>query len=122
MYSPAEKRGQEERSADRAQRRPHSLSAEIDWIEAADYYVCLHTGGGSHLLRRTLADMEKDLEPNACCRIHRSTIVNLARVRELRTDANGEPQVVLSDATVLRLSRSYRHALQSLLGERKPER
>jgi two-component system LytT family response regulator len=91
---------------------------EIDWIEAADYYVCLHTGERTHLLRRTLADMEKDLDPHAFCRIHRSTIVNLARVRELRTDSNGEYEVVLHDATALRLSRSYRQALQTLLGEK----
>lgn len=91
---------------------------EIDWIEAADYYVCLHTAGRTHLLRRTLADMEKDLDPRAFCRIHRSTIVNLARVRELRTDANGEYEVVLHDATALRLSRSYRQALQTLLTEK----
>jgi two-component system LytT family response regulator len=91
---------------------------EIDWVEAADYYVCLHTAGRSHLLRRTLADMEKDLDPKRFCRIHRSTIVNIERVRELRTDSNGEYEVVLEDATALRLSRGYRHALQSLLGER----
>ncbi|HWF07655.1 MAG TPA: LytTR family DNA-binding domain-containing protein [Bryobacteraceae bacterium] len=91
---------------------------EIDWVEAADYYVCLHTAGRSHLLRRTLADMEKDLDPKSFCRIHRSTIVNIERVRELRTDSNGEYEVVLQDATALRLSRGYRHALQTLLGER----
>jgi two-component system LytT family response regulator len=91
---------------------------EIDWIEAADYYVCLHTGARTHLLRRTLAEMEKDLDPYAFCRIHRSTIVNLAHVRELRTDSNGEYEVVLKDATALRLSRGYRQALQTLLGEK----
>jgi two-component system, LytTR family, response regulator len=88
---------------------------EIDWIEAADYYVCLHIAGKSHLLRRTVAEMEKDLDPGAFCRIHRSTIVNLSRIRELRIDVNGEYEAVLRDSTVLRVSRSYRHALQSLM-------
>jgi two-component system LytT family response regulator len=92
---------------------------EIDWIEAADYYVCLHTAGRTHLLRRTLTEMEKDLDPGAFCRIHRSTIVNLARVRELRLDAGGEYEVVLHDSTALRMSRGYRNALQSLLGARE---
>ncbi len=54
--------------------------AEIDWIEAADYYVALHVGGKAHLLRRSMAELEEELEPSVFCRIHRSTMVNLDRV------------------------------------------
>ena len=55
--------------------------SEIDWIEAADYYACLHVGARTHLLRRSIAELEQDLNPAMFCRIHRSTIVNLNRVR-----------------------------------------
>jgi two-component system LytT family response regulator len=87
-------------------------AAEIDWIEAADYYACLHVGDRSHLLRRSMADLERELDREVFCRIHRSAIVNITRVRELRLDANGEYEVVLQDGAQLRLSRSYREQLQ----------
>jgi two-component system LytT family response regulator len=86
---------------------------EIDWIEAADYYSCLHAGAKTHLLRRSMAELERDLEPNHFCRIHRSTIVNLSRVRDLCLDAGGEYEVVLRNATRLKVSRGYREKLQS---------
>jgi two-component system LytT family response regulator len=89
--------------------------AEIDWIEAADYYACLHVGERSHLLRRTIADLERELDREIFCRIHRSAIVNITRVRELRLDANGEYEVVLENGAQLRLSRSYREQLQKKL-------
>jgi two-component system LytT family response regulator len=87
-------------------------TGEIDWIEAADYYACLHVGGKSHLLRRSLAELEGDLDPSMFCRIHRSAIVNLERVHEMRLDPNGEYEVILRDGTRLRMSRSYREQLQ----------
>jgi two-component system, LytTR family, response regulator len=92
---------------------------EIDWIEAADYYACLHVGSKSHLLRRSLADLEQDLHPSQFCRVHRSTIVNLERVRGLEVNADGEPEVVLEDGEHLRLSRRYRKTLQEKLGIRE---
>ncbi len=90
-------------------------AAEIDWIEAADYYACLHVGERSHLLRRSMADLERELDREIFCRIHRSAIVNINRVRELRLDANGEYEVVLQNGASLRLSRSYREQLQRRL-------
>jgi two-component system, LytTR family, response regulator len=90
-------------------------AGEIDWIEAADYYSCLHIGGRTHLLRRSMTDLERDLEPNHFCRIHRSTIVNLSRVRDLCLDASGEHEVVLRDDTRLKVSRGYRDKLQAAL-------
>jgi len=90
-------------------------TGEIDWIEAADYYVCLHAGGKSHLLRRSLTELEDELDAAIFCRIHRSAIVNLGRVREVRLDANGEHEILLRDGTCLRLSRSYREQLQDRL-------
>ena len=92
------------------------LSAEeIDWIEAADYYSCLHVGARTQLLRRSMAELERDLEHNHFCRIHRSTIVNLSRVRDLRLDTDGDYEVVLRDETRLKVSRGYREKLQAAL-------
>jgi two-component system LytT family response regulator len=89
---------------------------EVDWIEADDYYVQLHQGGRSHLLRESLRELELRLPPRRFARIHRSTIVNVSRVKELRPLMHGEAEVVLHDGTTLRLSRSRREHLLSLLG------
>ena len=88
---------------------------EIDWIEAADYYSCLHVGARTHLLRRSMAELERDLETERFCRIHRSTIVNLTRVRDLCLDIGGEYEVVLRDETRLKVSRGYREKLQAAI-------
>jgi len=92
-------------------------TTEIDWIEAADYYASLHVAKKTHLLRRSMNDLESDLDPAQFCRIHRSTIVNLDRVRELRFDSDAEYELVLADGTKLRLSRRYRKDLQARLGQ-----
>jgi two-component system LytT family response regulator len=92
--------------------------SEIDWIEAADYYACLHVGAQSHLLRRSMNELDGELDPALFCRIHRSTIVNLDRVRGLKSGEDGEHEVLLENGTRLRLSRSYRKQLQSRLGVR----
>ncbi len=90
--------------------------SEIDWIEAADYYACLHLGTRTHLLRRSMAELEQELDQAVFCRIHRSTIVNLDRVRGLKLSVDGEYEVLLDNGTRLRLSRRYRKQLQSRLG------
>jgi two-component system LytT family response regulator len=88
---------------------------EIDWVEAADYYVCLHVGPKSHLLRRSMAELERDLDPHIFCRVHRSTIVNLRRVRALQVDGAGEYEAILESGQKLRVSRRFRKDLQSRL-------
>ena len=93
--------------------------SEIDWIEAADYYAALHVGSKSHLLRRSMSDLEQELDPNEFCRIHRSTIVNLNRVRSLESGEDDESILVLEDGTRLRMSRRYRKPLQERLGVRE---
>jgi len=92
--------------------------AEIDWVEAADYYACLHVGSKAHLLRRSMADLENELDPSTFCRIHRSAIVNLSRVRSLRIGPDGEYEVLLESGDAVRLSRRYRSQLQHRLGLR----
>jgi two-component system LytT family response regulator len=90
-------------------------ASEIDWIEAADYYVSLHVGSRTHLLRRSMAELEQELDENAFCRIHRSAIVKLDRVRRLELNESGEYDVLLINGIRLRLSRRYRKELQSRL-------
>jgi two-component system LytT family response regulator len=90
--------------------------SEIDWIEAADYYACLHVGSKSHLLRRSLAELEQDLDQSEFCRVHRSGIVNLKRVRGLETNEDGEYDVLLDNGARVRLSRRYRKQLQDRMG------
>lgn len=90
---------------------------EIDWIEAEGYYARLHVGGKSHLLRETLTNLESQLDQNLFLRIHRSTIVNLERIRELQTQSHGELTVVLNDGKQLKLSRGYRDRLTTMLGQ-----
>ncbi|HWS54767.1 MAG TPA: LytTR family DNA-binding domain-containing protein [Pyrinomonadaceae bacterium] len=88
---------------------------EIDWIGAEDYYVKLHVGRRGHLLRETMNELESKLDPQKFLRIHRSTIVNVERIRELHQLFNGDYAVVLHDGTELKLSRTRREHLQSLL-------
>lgn len=90
--------------------------SDIDWIEAADYYACLHVGSKSHLLRRSMAELEEDLDPNLFCRVHRSSIVNLERVRGLKLGEDGEYEVLLDNGARVRLSRRYRKQLELRMG------
>jgi two-component system LytT family response regulator len=72
--------------------------------------------GKTHLLRRSITDLEQELDPNRFCRIHRSTIVNLERIQGLKVNKEGEYDVILRDGTRLRLSRGYRRSLQLRMG------
>lgn len=92
--------------------------SEIDWIEAADYYACLHIGTKTHLVRRSMADLEAELDPQVFCRVHRSAIVNLDRVRGLELDEDGDYTVRLESGAGPRLSRRYRKELQTRMGVR----
>ncbi len=86
-------------------------AAEIDWIDAAANYVRLNTRGRGFLLRMTIGDIEQRLDPAVFTRIHRSTIVNTARVQEIRSDPHGDYDVVLTDGRTLRMSRTFRDRL-----------
>jgi two-component system LytT family response regulator len=83
----------------------------IDWLEAEGNYVRLHCGREAHLVRATLSGMEEQLDPTRFTRIHRSTIVNLDRVKEVRPWFAGDYLVKLNDGGELRLSRRYRDRL-----------
>ncbi len=88
---------------------------EIDWIEGADYFVKVHAGGKVHLVNETLASLERRLDPAHFMRVHRSAIVNLRRVRELRPDYRNRHLIVLGNGERVPLSRSRRERLENAL-------
>lgn len=91
---------------------------DIDWIEAERDYVRVHVGKTSHLIRETMKTLESQLDAVRFVRIHRSTIVNIERVKELQVMFKGEYLVVLHDGTELKLSRGYREHFEAMLGDR----
>jgi two-component system LytT family response regulator len=91
-------------------------SQQIDWIEAQGKYVAIHSGKESHLLREGITSIEADLDPRRFVRIHRSTIVNIDRIKELQPWFHGDCKIMLHDGTQLMLSRYYRQRLDELLG------
>ena len=91
-------------------------AAQVDWIEAADNYAVLHAGAATHLVRETMAGLATELDPERFVRIHRSTIVQIDRVRELLPAFHGDFIVVLRDGTRLNMSRGYRSAVEAVLG------
>ncbi|NMO14560.1 response regulator transcription factor [Pyxidicoccus fallax] len=87
---------------------------EIEYIEAADYYVQIHAGGKAYLHRETMQSLEARLDPERFMRIHRSAIVNSRRIRELRSEGRRDLVVVLTGGTELRVARSHREKFQHL--------
>jgi two-component system LytT family response regulator len=91
---------------------------EIEWIDAEGDYLRIHVGKAWHLLRETMKHLEGQLDPARFVRIHRSTIVNLEKVKELQPFFRGEYVVVLQTGVTLKLSRGYREHLEAKLGQR----
>ena len=87
---------------------------KIDWIEAAQYYCCLHTDGRQYMLRETVTELNNRLDPRQFVRIHRSSIVNLDRIREIYRGGHGEGTIVLTDGMKLRMSKVGRQKLAEL--------
>jgi two-component system LytT family response regulator len=92
--------------------------AEVDWIGAADNYVSLHAGHREYLIRDTIAQIERRLDPALFVRIHRSTIVRIDRIVELLPDLHGDFQVRLKTGATLALSRTFRPLLEERFGRR----
>jgi len=88
---------------------------DILWIDAAGDYMCVHTPEETHVLRATMRELEGRLAPRWFQRIHRSTIVNVARVKELRSHLNGEYFLILDSGQQLKLSRSYKDKVRLLI-------
>ena len=89
----------------------------VDWIEAADNYVRLHCGEREHVVRETLASLERQLDPECFVRIHRSALVRIDRIRELQPATHGDMDVLLRDGTRLTLSRTCRARARKLFGD-----
>jgi two-component system LytT family response regulator len=87
---------------------------KIDWIEAAQYYCCLHSNGHKYMLREAIANLDRSLDPRQFVRIHRSAIVNLNRIKEVYREGRMEGTVVLSDGQKLKLSKAGREKLAEL--------
>ncbi len=89
---------------------------EIEWIESAGDYIYIHTNGKKHLFRETLTSLEHKLDPSKFVRIHRSTIVNLEKIKSLKQNEHGDYEVFLMNGTKLKLSRSFRQHFQKAIG------
>lgn len=85
---------------------------EIDWIDAAGDYMCVHAGGETHIMRMTMKKLEAELDPDYLQRIHRSTIVNIHQVTEMRAHINGEYFLTLKGGNTVKLSRTYKDKLR----------
>ncbi len=85
---------------------------DIDWIDAAGDYMCVHVKGETHIMRTTMKELEARLDPSIFQRVHRSTIVNLQRVEKVSSHINGEFHLTLSCGTSLKMSRSYKEKVK----------
>ena len=97
--------------------RTHIVAeADIVWVEAEDYYIAIHANGRRLLAREPLKAIEDRLDPDVFARVHRSAIVNTRFIKAIEPVASGDQRLVLTDGTVLRVSRTHRAALMRRLG------
>lgn len=87
----------------------------IEWVDAAGDYMCIHAGGETFILRRTMKELEQELNPNHFQRVHRSAIVNVEHVEKLCTRHNGEYHLILHNGQKLKVSRSYKDRIKQLI-------
>jgi two-component system, LytTR family, response regulator len=87
---------------------------EVDWIGAAENYVELHSGRAIHLIHMTMNAVEKSLDPETFLRVHRSSIVNICRIKDLQSGVHGEYAITLRDGTRLQSGRTYANRLKAL--------
>lgn len=89
--------------------------ADIDWVDAAGDYMCLHVSGVIHVMRITMKALEQQLNPALFQRVHRSTIVNVKRIEKICSHINGEYNLILNSGDKLKMSRSYKDKVQTFL-------
>jgi len=87
----------------------------VEWIDAAGDYMCLHSEGKTHILRETMKNMEKRLDPELFQRVHRSTIINISKVAALEPTSGGKYQITMESGAELDVSRNYRNVLARFL-------
>lgn len=89
----------------------------IDWVDAAGDYMCIHTSDGqTHILRRTMKELEQELDPRLFVRVHRSAIVNVSTIAKLQMLSNGEHQLMLTNGQAVKVSRSYKDRVKLVFG------
>jgi len=88
---------------------------DIEWIDAAGDYMCIHAGGKTHIIRETMKTLQQRLDPSRFQRVHRSAIVNVGKVKELHPHSNGEYFLILENGNELKLSRSYKDVVARFL-------
>src|SRR5688572_754952 len=108
------RRGDEKLAIKDGQRIVRVEPASIRWIDAAGDYMCIHTDADTHILRATMRELEQQLDPRRFQRVHRSTIVNIDRVKEMRSHINGEYFLILDSGNEIKLSRSYKDKVSLL--------
>ena len=91
-------------------------TSEVDWIEAADNYVRVHAGRETHLIRETMANLEGELDRRKFIRVHRSALVKIDSIVEIRSLFHGDHSIVLRTGDEVSLGRTYREKLESALG------
>lgn len=87
----------------------------IQWIDAAGDYMCVHANDGTHIMRRTMKELEEDLDPKKFVRVHRSAIVNISYVSKLVSHVSGEYHLVLENGSELKVSRSHRDRVKEMI-------
>ncbi len=85
---------------------------DIEWIDAAGDYMCVHAQGTTHIMRKTMKELENELDDSLLQRIHRSTIVNIKYVKEMESHINGEYFLTLESGHRIKLSRTYKDKLK----------
>ncbi len=88
---------------------------DIEWVDAAGDYMCIHANGETHIMRSTMKDPESQLDPTTFQRVHRSTIVNLDRVVKVCSHMNGEYHLVLNGGASLKMCRSYKDKVKHFI-------
>ncbi len=87
---------------------------DIEWIDAAGDYMCVHVAGQTHIMRKTMKELEQELDPSLLQRVHRSAIINVKQVVEMQSHINGEYFLTLKNGHTLKLSRTYKDKLKYL--------
>lgn len=88
----------------------------IQWIDAAGDYMCVHATEGTHIMRRTMKELEEDLDPRKFVRVHRSAIANINYVKKLVSHVSGEYHLILENGAELKVSRSHRDKVKGMIG------
>lgn len=88
---------------------------DIQWIDAAGDYMCVHSGDGTHIMRRTMKELEEELDPRKFVRAHRSAIVNIQYVNKMVSHISGEYHLVLTNGSELKVSRSHRDKVKQMI-------